>query len=196
MDGNELKWGKDFTPTALSDGTAAGTHKIRLDGKGNYTGSKIVSYTIIGKAKPAAPAVKVNTKFTSGKFTYQITKVKSTREVRLIKTTAGGKVAIPKSVKYQKKTYTVTAIGTSALKSKKKITAVTVPASVGTIQAKAFKGCRGLKTVTLKTKKLTSKAVKGSLRGSSVKTIKVTVGTKKTNKHYVKKYKKIFTKKE
>ena len=81
------------------------------------------------------------------------------------------------------------------LKSKKKITAVTVPASVGTIQAKAFKGCRGLKTVTLKTKKLTAKAVKGSLRGSSVKTIKVTVGTKKTNKQYVKKYKKIFTKK-
>ena len=195
MDRNELKWGKDFTPTALSDGTAAGTHKIRLDGKGNYTGSKTVSYTIIGKAKPAVPEVKVNTKFASGKFTYQVTKVKSTREVRLIKTTAGGKVTIPKSVKYQKKTYMVTAIGTSALKSKKKITAVTVPSSVRTIQAKAFAGCSGLKTVTLKTKKLTSKAVKGSLRGSSVKTIKVTVGTKKTNKQYVKKYRKIFTKK-
>ena len=37
--------------------------------------------------------------------------------------------------------------------------------------------------------------VKGSLKGSKVKTVQVKVGSKKLNKKYVKKYKKIFTKK-
>ena len=202
MDGIELKWGKDFAPTALSDCTEAGVHKIRLDGKGNYSGSKTVSYTITGAPVSAIPAEtagtatpKINRKITSGKFTYLVTKEKGTGEVRLVGTTASGKLVIPKSVKYNKKAYLVTSIGRTALNNKRKITAVTVPASVRTIQAKAFAGCRGLKTVTLKTKKLTSKTVKGSLKGSKVSTVKIKVGTKKANKKYIKKYKKVFTKK-
>ena len=63
------------------------------------------------------------------------------------------------------------------------------------ISKKAFKGT-SVKTLVVKTKKLTKKSVKGSLKGSKVKTVKVKVAKKaKTNKKYVKKYKKIFTKK-
>ena len=62
------------------------------------------------------------------------------------------------------------------------------------ITAKAFAGT-DVKTLIVKSKKLKKKAVKGSLKGSSVTTVRVKVGKTKLNKKYVKKYKKIFTKK-
>ena len=62
------------------------------------------------------------------------------------------------------------------------------------IQAGAFRGTK-VKTLTVRTKKLTKKSVKGSLKGSKVKTVKVRVGKKSDNRKYIKKYRKIFTKK-
>ena len=108
-------------------------------------------------------------------------------------------------VKVKGSTYTVTSAsaGTVAFTKAKKAKTVTVPATikingktfkVKKIKAKAFKGTN-TRTVIVKTKYLTKKRVKGSLKGSKVKTIKVKVGGKKLNKKYVKKYKKIFTKK-
>ena len=47
----------------------------------------------------------------------------------------------------------------------------------------------------VKTKLLKKKTVKGSLKGSKVKTIQVKVGSKKVNKSFATKYKKLFTKK-
>lgn len=73
-------------------------------------------------------------------------------------------------------------------------TSVTLGASVKKIQKNAFKGTN-ITYVEVKTKKLKAKSVKGSLKGSKVSTIKVNIGKKKVNKQYVKKYKKIFTKK-
>ena len=73
-------------------------------------------------------------------------------------------------------------------------TTVTLGKNVKKIKKNAFKGTK-IKTVVVKSKKLKAKTVKGSLKGSKVKTIKVKVGSKKVNKQYVKKYKKIFTKK-
>ena len=52
-----------------------------------------------------------------------------------------------------------------------------------------------VRTITVKTKYLKSAFVKSSLKGSSVKAVKVKIGSRKTNRKYVKKYKKIFTKK-
>ena len=74
------------------------------------------------------------------------------------------------------------------------VKSITLGPKVKKIKKNAFKGST-ITTVTVKTKKLKAKAVKGSLKGSKVKTIKVKVGNKKANKQYVKKYKKIFTKK-
>jgi hypothetical protein len=62
------------------------------------------------------------------------------------------------------------------------------------IQAGAFKGTK-CNTLTVKSKGLTKASVKGSLKGSKVKTVKVKVGKKKENRKYVKKYRKIFKKK-
>ena len=74
------------------------------------------------------------------------------------------------------------------------LTSVTLGPKVKKIKKNAFRGTK-IKTVTVKTKKLTAKSVKGSLKGSKVKKVKVKVGKKSVNKKYVKKYKKIFTKK-
>ena len=99
--------------------------------------------------------------------------------------------------------YVVTTTNTVSLIKAPNRKSFTVPATVVIsgkkfnvtgIQAGAFKGTK-CKTLTVKTKKLTKASVKGSLKGSKIKTVKVKVGKKKTNKKYVKKYKKIFTKK-
>lgn len=73
-------------------------------------------------------------------------------------------------------------------------TTVTLGPKVKKIKKNAFKGTK-INTIVVKTKKLKAKSVKGSLKGSKVKTVKVEIGSKKVNKKYVKSYKKIFTKK-
>lgn len=80
---------------------------------------------------------------------------------------------------------------------------VTIPAKVKIkgfkckvtgIKAKAFTKSK-TKTLIVKTKYLTKKAVKNSLKNSKIKKIKIKIGNKKVNEKYIKKYKKIFTKK-
>ena len=63
------------------------------------------------------------------------------------------------------------------------------------IARSAFKGCRSLTSVTITSKHLSKKSVKGCLKGSAVKTVVVKVGSVKANKSYAKKYTKLFTKK-
>jgi len=64
------------------------------------------------------------------------------------------------------------------------------------IKKGTFSQYKNLTTLTVKTKKLKKKRIKGALKGSAIKTVKVQIGKKKVNKKYVKKYKKIFTKKK
>ena len=79
--------------------------------------------------------------------------------------------------------------------SKKYVTKIILGKKVKKIGKSAFKKYTKVTTLEVKTKKLKKATVKKSLTGSKVKTIKVKVGKKKDNKKYVKKYKKIFTKK-
>lgn len=102
-------------------------------------------------------------------------------------------------------TYIVTDLAAAkvAFEFSKDAAAVTVPAkvtlpdgktySVTGIGSEAFAGTSA-KKVVVKTKALTKYTVVGSLENSKVKVIKVSVG-KKQNAKYIKKYKKIFTKK-
>ena len=83
-----------------------------------------------------------------------------------------------------------------AFKGKAKIRTVTIGKNVKKLKKNPFKGSKVTKII-LKTKKLTKKAsVKGSLKGSKVRTVQVrAAGKKSANRKYVKKYKKVFTKK-
>jgi len=79
--------------------------------------------------------------------------------------------------------------------SEKYVTKIILGKKVKKISSKALAKYKKVKTIELRTKKLTKKRVKNSLRGSKVKTVKVRIGKKSLNKKYVKKYKKFFTKK-
>ena len=110
-----------------------------------------------------------------------------------IKSRNSKKVVVPDAVTVNGRTLAVTRIAAKAFTGKK-IRSVTVGANVAGIEKNAFKGSKTEKLV-VRTRKLTKKSVKGSLKESKVKTVKVKVGNKKLNKKFVKKYKKIFTKK-
>ena len=75
------------------------------------------------------------------------------------------------------------------------VTTVVLGKNVKKISKGSFKNFKNAKTLVVKSKKLKKKTVKGSLKGSKISKVKVQVGKKKVNKKYVKKYKKIFTKK-
>lgn len=99
--------------------------------------------------------------------------------------------------------YTVTSAGTAALYRAQNRKNYTLPASIQIagkafqvtgIEANAFRGTK-VKTLTVSSKALTKASVRNSLSGSKVRTVKVKVGKKKENKKYVKKYRKIFTRK-
>ena len=89
----------------------------------------------------------------------------------------------------------VTEIGEKAFERCTSLKKVTLGKNVTKIGSKAFNGAKKLKEITIQSKKFTKKSVKGAFKGSKINTIKVDTGSKAQNKKLVKKYKKIFTKK-
>ena len=83
------------------------------------------------------------------------------------------------------------AIGANA----RTVITITLGPKVKKISKGALKSFPKVKTLIVKTKKLKKSSVKGALKGSKVKTVRVQIGSAKVNKKYVKKYKKLFTKK-
>ncbi len=80
--------------------------------------------------------------------------------------------------------------------SAKYVTKIILGSKVKKINPKAFAKYKKVTTIEVRTKKLKKKSIKNSLRNSKVKTVRVKVSKKaKTNRSYVKKYKRIFTKK-
>ena len=101
-------------------------------------------------------------------------------------------IVLPGKVKVADDVFMVTEIKTRAFKGSKAVK-VTVSKYIKKINKKAFASSK-VKTVIIKSKKLTKKNVKQSLAGSKVTLIKINVGSKAQNKKYLAKYKKIFTK--
>ncbi|MGI6535229.1 MAG: DUF5722 domain-containing protein [Eggerthellaceae bacterium] len=134
----------------------------------------------------------------SAKASYKVTS-KAKRTVTFIKSAvkkSGKTLTVPSTVKLRDgNTYKVTAVGSKALSKYKHATKATIGKNVAKIGSSVFAGNSRLKTITVATKQLKSKkSVHGCLKKSSVKTVKVKVGSKKTNRTYVKQYKKTFKK--
>ncbi len=104
-------------------------------------------------------------------------------------------LTVPDTVTAGGKTFQIVTIKANAFKNCK-ATKVTIGKNVSKIAPGAFNGSK-VKTIEVRTKKLTKKSVKKALKGCKAKkvTLKVKVGKKKENKVYVKKYKNYFTKK-
>ena len=104
-------------------------------------------------------------------------------------------VVVSDNVTVDDVTYEVSSVEADSFKGSN-ATTVTIGKNIKKLAPKAFNGSK-IKMVIIKTKKLTKKSVRNAFKGCKEKkiVIKVKVGSKKLNKKYVKKYKKIFTKK-
>lgn len=100
---------------------------------------------------------------------------KGGRTVEFLKTASKKKsVTIPASVKLKGKTYKVTSIKAGAFKNNKKLKKVTIGIHISKIGKNAFYGCKKLKTVIIKTKKLSAgkvgaRAWKGIYKKATIK---------------------------
>lgn len=80
---------------------------------------------------------------------------------------------IPDTVKIGKKTYKVTAIPENAFTGYDRLASVAIGKNVRRIDPNAFSGCKKLKSITVQSKKLTAKKVKGAFKDSGIKTVYV-----------------------
>gem|GEM_PF-5873488 len=171
---------------------------------GSFTTAQIKDYTISGNNMTVTfTAQFTKIKIVKGKTykvaknSYKVTKVAAAKKkgiVTFTKAKNAKNITVPKTVKLTDgKVYTVNRVAKNAFTAKK-IRKVTVGANVNRLDKNAFAKSKA-KTLVVKTKKLTKARVKGSLKSSKIKTVSVKVGSKKVNRKYVKKYKKIFTKK-
>ena len=114
----------------------------------------------------------------------------SASSVRYEATNIGSKVTkalVPATVKIGGKTYKVTSVAPKAFAGKKNLKSLIIGKNVKKLGAKAFSGCKKLKTITINSSGLSKKNVKGSLKDSSVNTVKAPA-------KMIDNYKKIFTK--
>ena len=117
--------------------------------------------------------LKVGTKITDKK-SKAVYKVTGKNTVQYIKSTVKNvkTVNIPATITVNKVKYQVTSIAAKAVKGNKKLTKVVIPASIRSIGAQAFAGCKNLKNITIKTSYLTKKNVgAGAFKGISAKAV-------------------------
>ena len=100
------------------------------------------------------------------------------------------KASVPSTIKSGKKTYKVTSVYGYAFTGYDHLRSVTIGKNVRSMKANAFYGCDKLSTLKIKSRKLTAKKIKGSLKGSSIN--KIIILKPATDKYSY--YKKIFNK--
>ncbi|HAM15987.1 MAG TPA: hypothetical protein DCP91_09070 [Eggerthellaceae bacterium] len=151
------------------------------DGQPSAQMPKIVKGKTYRQASQAYKVVQVATERAAGVVTF-------------VRARNAKNIVVPDAVKLSDgKPYAVKRVAAKAFTSSK-IRRVTLGKNVQALAKQAF-GKSKAQVVVLKTKKLARKSVKGCFKGSSVRTVKVAVGSTKANKRYAAKYQKVFTKK-
>ncbi len=119
--------------------------------------------------------VKTGDKFVVNNLKYTVTSVTGTRSVKFtgVKKKVK-KIIIPASIKLSGNKYKVTSIAKNALKGNKKLEKLSIGTNVKQIGKNAFNGCSKLKSIVIKSKKLTakktgSKAFKGINSKATIK---------------------------
>lgn len=130
---------------------------------------------------------KVGTKYTVGGNKYTVTK--AGEEVRFSKANAKKKsITIPATIKAAGISYKVTEVGANAFKNNKKVKKVVMGANISKIAKKAFNKCPNLKTVVIKSTKLTKKTASKKCFSKVNKKMVIKV-SKKVKKTYSKIFK-------
>lgn len=136
-------------------GDEAAHYKLAAKGQQTHTYA-----TVIEDPERKAPAI--GDSFTYKDLKFKVTAKKEVTFIGLKKAKSLASVTIPASFKYKKTTYTVAAIAANAMKGDTKIKKLTIGANIKSIGKNAFSGCKNLKTITVKTKKLTGQTVKSN----------------------------------
>ena len=155
-------------PTAIEKGEKTYTCKV-------CKATKKEAIAALGAPKKGAVAK-------SGKATYKVTKSdlkNGTAAYVGPLDKKATKVKIPATVKIDGVTFKVTSIEKNAFKNNKKVKTVTIGKNVSKIGAKAFYGCSKLKTLKIKTTKLTAKKIGSKAFSKTPKSMKVTIPKKK-----------------
>lgn len=147
------------------------THK---NGKLVILAMKFVSGGETAKDEDDAATYQVTSTGSDGVATTPTVAITDDKEV-------SGSFAIPETVTYHSKTFTVTEIGESAFENNKNLTEVTIPSSITSIGDKAFKDCSNLKAITVYITTPISLAVAGT-RGGTTRAVSASVfdGVNKT----------------
>ena len=173
--------------------SSSNTSVATIDGSGKLTPKKIGKTTIKMTATDGttlSKKVSIVEPKKGGTFelkgaTYKVTKKGS--EVAYTK--AGSKktkVTIPATVTLCGKKYKVTSVAKSAFKGNKVVKEVVIGKNIGKIEKQAFYKCSNLKTVTLKTKKLTASTVGAkAFTGTKVKTVRCPSGKKNAYRKFL-----------
>lgn len=210
-----LTKGVDYT-LVYEDNINAGTATVKINGIGNYTGTKIVTFNIIkdnainkdDSDKPGTsddPSKKdisdksdtTDNSVTTSELKKGDTYTDKLSGVTYIVTsnstityasskTNSSSVVISDEVKINGKKYKVTEIKANAFKNNKNIKKITIGKNIKKIGKNAFYGCKKLKKIIIKTTKLTKKSVGKNAFAKINKKAKVKVPKKK-----LKTYKKV-----
>lgn len=177
------------TQTVLTNNPTVSCRANATSKAGEYTitvgGAKADNYNITHKnGKLVILALKFvsgggTTKDEDDAATYQITSIGNDKGATpTVSITddkeVGGAFAIPETVTYHNKTFTVTEISESAFENNKYLTEVTIPSSITNIGDKAFKGCSNLKSITVYITTPISLAVAGT-RGGTTRVVSTSV---------------------
>ena len=150
--GKKLAKDKDYT-VSYSSNKNIGTAKVKIAGKGDYTGSVTKSFQI---------TVKKGASYKVGGYKYKITNAKTSGKGTVAVTGSSAskkslkKISIADTVKIGGKKFKVTEIGKSAFSGYSKVTSATIGANATKIGEKAFYNCKKLKSINIKTKSLKS----------------------------------------
>lgn len=164
--GSSLKAGQDYV-VSYKNNTKIGTATVTVEGKGNYTGERSVTFKI---------TVKKNANYTVGSYKYKITNAKTNGKGTVALTGVKSKkiksIKIGDTATIGGKKFLITSIGNSAFSGCGKATSATIGKNVTKIGSKAFYNCKKLKKITIKSTKLKSvgaKAFKGISKKASIK---------------------------
>lgn len=167
-----------------NDGTVTKRATYQTAGELTYRCRKCAAKRIISIEKLAYP--KAGTSYTISGNEYKVSKPGA--EVILVRTSKTTKnVTVPAQIYAQGITYKVTSIGAKAFNNNKKLTKVTIGTNIVKINSNAFFNCKNLKTVIIKSVRLTGKTANKKAFKNAHKKLVIRVPKK------VKKiYKKIF----
>jgi len=169
---------QDYT-VSYSSHINAGTAVITITGKGDYSGTKTISFTI---------AVQKGSTWDINGLRYQVTNTSENGTVSVTGPAAAkGSVVIKPTVQISGKTFAVTEISAKAFQKNRKLKKVTIGKNITKIGKSAFAGCQNLKSVRILSGKLTAKKVgaKAFSKLSAKASVKVPKAKKKAYRKFL-----------